>query len=45
VKDPALPTLKVVALVLVIEGASSTVRVKLWVASGVTPLAAVMVKV
>ena len=30
---------------LVIAGAWSTVRVKLWVASGTTPLAAVMVSV
>jgi len=45
VNEPLLPTVNVAASALVIEGASSTVRVKLCVASGVTPLAAVMVKV
>ena len=43
VNDPAVPTAKVLALALVMAGAWSTVRVKLWVASGDTPLAAVMV--
>ena len=42
---PRLPTVKVVSLSLVIAGAWSTVRVKVWVASGSTPLAAVMVSV
>ena len=40
VNVPAVPTVKVVASALVIAGASSTVRVKVWVASGLTPLAA-----
>ena len=46
VKLPELPVVKVVALALVKAGAAGaglTVRVKLWVASGPTPLAAVMV--
>jgi hypothetical protein len=43
-KVPLCPTVKVVALPLVIEGGSSTVSVKLWVPFGVTPLLAVMVK-
>ena len=45
VKLPAVPTVKVVLVALVIAGAwaAATVRVKLWVALGVTPLAAVMV--
>ena len=41
--EPAWPTVKVVVLALVIAGAWLTVRVKLWVASGRVPLAAVMV--
>ncbi len=45
VKLPAMPTVKVVLAALVIAGrAWSTVSVKIWVASGVTPLLAVMVK-
>ena len=46
VKVPAMPTVKVVALPDVIDGAAEaafTVSVKPWVASGVVPLAAVMV--
>ncbi len=43
VNVPAMPTANVVLLALVIAGAWSTVRVKVWVASGVTPLAAVIV--
>ena len=43
VNVPAVPTVKVVLSALVIAGAWSTVRVKLWVASGITPLAAVIV--
>jgi hypothetical protein len=43
-KDPALPTVKVVLLVLVMAGGWCTVRVKCWVASGLTPLLAVTVK-
>ncbi len=44
--DPAEPTVKAVALALVIVGAvcgTLTVRVKFWVASGDTPFPAVMV--
>ena len=44
VKVPGVPTVKVVEAALVIDGASSTVRVKDWVASGLVPLWAVMVK-
>ena len=44
VKVPALPSVKVVLSAEVMPGATSTVRVKDWVASGVTPLAASMVK-
>ena len=44
VKVPGVPTVKVVEAALVMVGASSTVRVKDWVASGVVPLWAVMVK-
>ena len=44
VKVPAVPTVKVVEAALVIDGASLTVRVKDWVASGQVPLWAVMVK-
>ena len=45
VKLPALPTVKVVLVALVIAGAwaVATVRVKVCVALGVTPLAAVIV--
>ena len=44
VKLPGLPLVKVVLLALVKVGAAAgTVRVKLWVALGSTPLAAVMV--
>ncbi len=45
VNVPALPTVKVVPLSLVMAGAWSTVRVKVWVASGSTPLDAVMLSV
>jgi len=44
VKVPLLPTLKVAALLLVIVGASLTVRTKLWFALGLTPFVAVKVK-
>ena len=43
VKLPAAPSTKVVAFALVIFGASFTVRVKFWVASGPIPLCAVIV--
>ena len=43
VNDPAVPTVKVVLLALVIAGACWTVSVKLWVAFGVIPLEAVKV--
>jgi hypothetical protein len=43
VNDPAAPTVKVVLAPLVMAGAWLTVNVKLCVASGVTPLLAVMV--
>jgi hypothetical protein len=43
VKVPAAPTVKVTALALVIAGAWLTVSVKLCVALGSTPLAAVIV--
>jgi hypothetical protein len=46
VKVPALPTGKVIELALVIAGAAVagfTVRVKLWLALGLTPFDAVMV--
>ncbi len=43
VKLPGVPTTKVAAFALVIVGASFTVRVKFWVASGLTPLCAVIV--
>ena len=45
VKVPALPTVNVVLSALVIAGAWSTVSVKVCVASGPTPLAAVMCSV
>ena len=45
VNVPAVPTVNVVLSALVMAGAWSTVSVKLWVASGATPLAAVMVSV
>jgi len=44
VNEPLLPTVNVAASALVIPGPSSTVRVKLWVASEPTPFEAVMVK-
>ncbi len=44
VKLPAWPSLNEVAASDVMAGAASTVRVKLWLASGLTPLVAVMVK-
>ena len=42
---PAIPVVNVVVVALVIAGDAglATVRVKFWVASGRTPLAAVMV--
>ena len=43
VKVPAVPSVKVVVVAEVMAGAASTVRVKVWVASGPTPLEAVMV--
>jgi len=44
VMELALPALKVVAVVvLVMDAASSTVRVKIWVPLGLTPLFAVRV--
>ena len=43
VKDSYTPKAKVVVSALVIAGASSTVRLKPWVASGETPLPAVTV--
>ena len=43
VNVPEMPTVKVAELPDVIAGASFTVSVKLWVASGATPLVAVMV--
>src|SRR5271155_4227180 len=43
VKVPAWPWVKVVELAEVMVGASSTVRVKAWVASGESPLVASMV--
>ena len=45
VKLPSVPTVNVVWSALVIDGASSSVSVKTWVASGVTPLVAVMTNV
>jgi hypothetical protein len=42
-KVPAVPTVKVVLFALVIAGPWFTVKVKLWVASGPTPLCAVNV--
>ena len=44
VNEPAWPTPKLVLSALVIAGAWLTVRVKLWVALGETPLAAVKVR-
>ena len=44
VKEPAVPTVNVVLLALVMAGAWLTVRVKFWVALEPTPLAAVKVK-
>ena len=44
VKLPAVPTVKVVLLALVMAGAWLTVRVKVWVASLPTPLEAVKVR-
>jgi hypothetical protein len=43
VNDPATPTVNAVVLALVMAGAWSTVKVKLWVALGETPLLAVIV--
>ena len=43
VKLPAVPTVNVVLLALVIAGAWFTVKVKLWLAGLPTPLLAVMV--
>ncbi len=43
VKVPDDPSMKVVSFADVMAGAASTVRVKDWVASGLTPLLAVMV--
>ena len=43
VNVPGVAVVNVVLSALVIAGAWSTVRVKLWVASGSTPLAAVIV--
>ena len=43
VNEPALDVVKVVFLAEVMAGAASTVRVKAWVAAGLSPLAAVMV--
>ena len=43
VKLLAVPTMKMAWLGEVIAGASSTVRVKAWVAAGLTPLNAVIV--
>ncbi len=43
VKVPAEPSVKAVLAPDVMEGGPSTVRVKLWLASGLTPLAAPMV--
>jgi hypothetical protein len=45
VNEPELPTVKVVAVALVIAGAWFTVNVKLWVALGLTPLDAVKVRI
>ena len=44
VKREGVPVVNVAEAGLVMTGAWSTVRVKDWVASGSTPLAAVMVK-
>jgi hypothetical protein len=44
VNDPAVPTVNVVLLALVIAGAWFTVSVKVCVALGPTPFAAVKVK-
>ena len=44
VKLPAVPTVRVVVLALVMAGAWSTFKVKLWVAGLPTPLVAVMVQ-
>src|SRR5262249_4744441 len=43
VKVPAVPVVNVVAFALVMVGAWFTVSVKVWVASGATPLVAVIV--
>ena len=42
-KLPADPVVKVVLSAEVMAGAASTVRVKVWVAAGLTELAALMV--
>jgi hypothetical protein len=44
VNVPAVPTLNVVLVALVIAGAWFTVRVKVWLAGVPTPLLAVMVR-
>ncbi len=44
VKVPADPSVKVVLLPEVMAGGPSTVRVKDWLASGLTPLVAPMVR-
>ena len=41
--DPLVPTVKVVVSAEVMAGAWLTTSVKVWVASGLTPLLAVMV--
>ena len=43
VKELAIPTTNVALLTLVMRGGRLTVRVKLWVAGGLTPLDAVKV--
>ena len=43
VKDPLVPSVKVVLAAEVMAGGPSTVRVKDWLAAGLTPLVAVMV--
>ena len=45
VKLPACPSVNVVLSAEVMVGATSTVRVKVWLASGLTPFEAVMVNV
>ena len=43
VKDPALPSVKVALSPEVMVGAASTLKVKVWEAAGLTPLAALRV--